>query len=169
MFRFSNVSLPGLGASNLKQSTLLRLHFYESSLGSECEGLLGRASRKQMHGSGDDPSPSRLVTGPKPGAVVAVEVLIEQDEIAPVWVLLKLSRTAIDRPSAILIFQKDAGPPPRDLLRHLIQVHLPPRARGTFDGELIAVVGVILQQGADNQGVHRHPDRPAPVGVAPKH
>ena len=73
-----------------------------------------------------------LVAGAETRAVVTVEVLIEQDEIAPGRVLLKLPRASVHRPPASLIFQENASQPVRDLLRHLVQVHLPPRARKTF-------------------------------------
>src|SRR5262245_49083865 len=64
------------------------------------EEALGRARRDQMHGPGDYAGPPGLVTRPQAGPVVAVEILVEQDEIAPVWILLKLPGASIHRPSA---------------------------------------------------------------------
>src|SRR5262245_38953672 len=128
-------------------ATLLRLHFHHTSLCcAECEEFRCRAGCEQMHASGNDPGPSRLVVGAETSPVVTVEVLIEQDEIAPVRVLLKLPRPAIDRPSASLVFQKDAGEPAPEFLGDLVQVHLPSRACWTFNRERIAVIGVVLQQ-----------------------
>src|SRR4051812_7922550 len=118
-----------------------------------------------MHAPGNDASPAGLMAGTEAGAVVAVEVLVEREVITPVRVLLKLAGTSVDRPPTLVVPQKDTGQPARDLLGDLIQVHEPARARGTFDGELIAVEGVILQQAPDDQGVDGHPDRSAPVGV----
>src|SRR6266540_4103129 len=116
-----------------------------------------------MHGAGDDSSPSRLVARAEAGPVVAVEVLVEQEQVAPVRVLLKLARPPVDRPPALAVAEKDAGQPARDLLGDLIQGHAPTGARGTFDRELVAVVTVVVYQGTDDQRVDRHPDRPAPV------
>src|SRR6266704_960320 len=102
-----------------------------------------------MHRAGDDPSPSGLVARAEAGPVVAVEVLVEQEHVAPVRVLLKLARPPVDRPPAMAVPQEDAGQPAPDLLRDLIQGHVPPGARWTLDGELVAVVGVVLYQAPD--------------------
>ena len=44
-----------------------------------------------------------------------------------------------------------------------------PEPGGAFDLEVVAVVQVEVQQRPDDQRVHRHPDRAAPVGVAAEH
>src|SRR5262245_43206875 len=111
-----------------------------------------------MHKRGNGPGPARLVAGTKASPVVAVEVLVEQETVAPVWVLLKLPGAPMDRPLAIRGLQKDAGQPARELLGHLIQGQLPSGACGTFDSEIITIVTVILHQGPDDQNVHGHPD-----------
>src|SRR5215831_5260834 len=149
----------------------LRLNLYldKARLCADFEKLLGVGGRKEMHAPGDDAGPAGLMTGAEAGTVVAVKVLVEREVIAPVRILLKLASAPVDWPPAMLVSQKDAGQPARELLGDLIQVHLSARARGTFDGEIIAVVCVILQQAPDDQGVHGHPDRSAPVGVAAKH
>src|SRR5947209_5866795 len=102
-----------------------------------------------MHAAGDDSGPAGLVTGTESGTVIAVEVLVKQDEITPVRVLLKRSGSPIDRTLALLISQEDVGQPPRDLFGNLIEVHVPSGAGGTFDGKIIPVIGVIVQQGSD--------------------
>src|SRR4051812_43583357 len=122
-----------------------------------------------MHTSGNDASPTGLMAGAEAGTIVAVKVLIEREVIAPVRVFLKLAGAPVDRPPARVVPQKDASQPALDLLGDLIQIQVPTGARGTFDREIIAVVGVILQQAPDDQGVYGHPDRPAPVGVAAEH
>src|SRR5262245_27561386 len=115
-----------------------------------CEEDLQREARKQMHDPGNGTGPTRLVAGAEAGAVVAVKVLVEQEVVAPVRVLLKLAAAPVDRPPASLVSQEDTGQPTRDLLGDLIQRHLPPGARGTFDGELVAIVPVIVQQDPDD-------------------
>ena len=75
-----------------------------------------------------------------------MEVLIEvQDKITPVRVVLELLGSAIDRTPAVFVLEEDVRKAARNLLGDLIQVHLPTGAGGTFHGEIIAVVGVILQ------------------------
>ena len=59
--------------------------------------------------------------------------------------------------------------PAADLLGDLVERHLTPGARRTLDREVVAVVRVVLEQRPDDQRVDRHPDRPAPVGVAAEH
>src|SRR5208337_2670472 len=67
--------------------------------------------------------PSRLVTRSEPGAVISMEILVEQDVVAPVRVGLEFLRSTVDRPPATLVAQEDAGQPVRDLLGHLEEVH----------------------------------------------
>src|SRR5262249_20022160 len=148
-----------------------RLHLYlvQGCCFAEFEHLLGGAGREHMHGSGADAGPAGLMAGAEAGAVVTGKVLIEQQIIAPARVLLKRAGAPVDRPAATLVPQKDTGQAARELLSDLIQGQVPAGARGTFDREIIAVIGVILQQAPDNQRVDRHPDWSAPVGVAAEH
>src|SRR5512145_675564 len=115
------------------------LHFRDSSGLAEIKGLLGRGGREQVHDPGDDSRPSGLVARSETGPVVTVEVLVEQEVVAPVRVLLKLLRPAVDGPPTMAVSQEDAGQPPRDLLGDLVQVHISAGARRTFDGEILAV------------------------------
>src|SRR5215831_15309997 len=149
----------------------LRLHLYlsHSRHFAEFEHLLGVGGRKQMHAAGEDTGPAGLMASTEAGAIVAMKVLVEREVIAPMWILLKRAGTPVDWPPAMIVPQKHADQPALDLLGDLIQIHLSARARGTFDREITAVIGVILQQAPDNQGVDRHPDRSAPVGVATEH
>src|SRR4051812_2290210 len=84
-----------------------------------------RCRGEQMHRARDDSRPSGLMAGAEPGAVVAVEVFVKQQQVAPVRVLLELCRRAVDRPAAIRVPREDAGQPSRNLLGNLIQRHLP--------------------------------------------
>src|SRR5213079_2918705 len=47
---------------------------------------------------GDEAGPSGLVAGAEAGAVVAVEVLVKEDEVPPVRIVLELPRVSVDRP-----------------------------------------------------------------------
>ena len=82
--------------------------------------MLGCSGGKQVHRSGNDASPSGLMAGSKPCAIVPVEVLVKQDVIAPVWVFLKLTRSSVHWPLALLIPQENAGQPSRKLLSDLV-------------------------------------------------
>ncbi len=90
---------------------------------------LGVDTPKQVQEGSDQSGPSRLVAGPEPRAVVTVEILVEQDQVAPVRIVLELGRPAVDRPLPIGIAQKRARQPADNLLRHLEQRHVAARNR----------------------------------------
>ena len=84
-------------------------------------------------------------------------------------VVLELRRAAVDRPAAARVAQEDAREAPGDLLRDLEEGHPVPGAGRALDLEVVAVEAVEVQEAPDDQGVDRHPDRPAPVRVPPEH
>src|SRR4249920_316020 len=59
-----------------------RLHLDDAGGLAESQELLGGAGREEMHGAGDDAGPAGLVARAEARPVVAVEVLVEQDEVA---------------------------------------------------------------------------------------
>src|SRR4030095_5636877 len=81
-------------------SCFCRLHFRNSSKLAELQNLLRRRRGKQVHAPGYDSSPSGLVARAEPGPVIAVAVLVEEQQIAPGWVFLELRRSTMDRPLA---------------------------------------------------------------------
>jgi hypothetical protein len=80
------------------------------------ESLLRRESRKEMCQAGDNACPSRLVAGAEAGPVIAVEVFVKQQAIAPMRIFLKLSGSSIDGAAAIFVSQEDVSQSARDLL-----------------------------------------------------
>src|SRR5262245_30955333 len=114
----------------------------------------------------DEAGPARLMAGAQAGAVVAVEVLVEQDQVAPVRIGLEFSSAAVYGASALLVAQERTREPLGDFSRDLEQGHALPGARRTLHGEVVAVEGVESQEPADEQHVHREPDGAPPVGVA---
>ena len=84
---------------------------------------------------GDGTGPAGLVARAEPGAVVAVEVLVEEDQVTPVRILLERRASAVDRPSPVGVREEDADEAARDLLRHLEQRHPDARARRALDRE----------------------------------
>ena len=61
-------------------------------------------------------------------------------------------------------FRKAAAQP----LRHLQEIHVLFRSRGTLHAHFVTVEVVISFQCFDDEIVHRKPDRPAPIGIAAK-
>src|SRR5215831_564835 len=80
---------------------------------SEFLHLLRRRRREEVHGPRDDAGPARLVAGAHALAVVAVEVLVEEHQVAPVRVLLELAGVPVDGPPAGGVLQEDARQPAR--------------------------------------------------------
>src|SRR5262245_61574816 len=86
-----------------------RVRLTQRGLRADPEHLLRRGGREQVHGPRDDAGPPGLVARAEAGPVVAVEVLVEQDEVAPVRVFLELAGAAVDRAAALPVAQEDAG------------------------------------------------------------
>src|SRR5262245_40248994 len=102
------------------------------------------------------------MAGTQAGAIIAVEVLVEQDEIAPMWIFLENARTPVNRPASTSVAEEDAGQTPREILGDLVQIHELAGAGRTLHLEVLAVVHEVVEQRADDQPVDRHPDRAAP-------
>src|SRR5688572_381322 len=74
---------------------------------------------KELNQRRDRARPSRLVAGAQARAVVAVEILVEEEVVAPVRVLLERLRAAVDRPSPCLVLEEDAREAVGDVLGDL--------------------------------------------------
>src|SRR5690349_20032735 len=72
----------------------------ERGLLARLEELRGIQQAVQLDEFGHEPRPSGLMAGAEPGAVVAVEVLVEQNVVVPVRIGLELLGAAVDRPPA---------------------------------------------------------------------
>src|SRR6516162_3430855 len=118
---------------------------------SDRAALAGPQGGEQVHDPGDDPRPAGLVAGAEAGPVVAVEVLVEEEAIAPVRVLLELPGAAEDGPPALPVPEERVRQAAADLLGDLEQVHAPAGAGGAFHGELGAEVAVVVEQRPDDQ------------------
>src|SRR5215469_3928561 len=114
-------------------------------------------------------SPSRLVTCSESCAVIAVEVLIKENVVAPVRISLEFLGSSVHGPTAMLIPKKYSNEPIRDLLAHLEQVHQFARTCRTFNFEIVSVVSVKGQETPHEKNVNWHPHRPPPIGIATKH
>src|SRR5882724_5846622 len=76
-----------------------------------------------LHQFGDHAGPTCLMAGADPCTRVAMEVLVEQDQVAPMRVSLELFQIPEHWAAAVLILKKDAGHATREFSRHLPQAH----------------------------------------------
>src|SRR2546426_5399088 len=116
----------------------------------------------------DEPRPAGLVAGPDARAVVAVEVFVEEDQVAPVRVTLKFLGPPVDGTAPVLVAEEDSREAPRDLAGDRPQVEHGPGAGRARHLERIAVEVVELLERLDQEIVHREPDGAPPVRVAPE-
>src|SRR5262245_55286330 len=77
---------------------------------------------------GHQARPAGLVAGPDASAVVPVEVLVEQEPVAPVGILLELLGAAEDRTATGAVAQEDSGEAPGELGGRLPEIDLVARA-----------------------------------------
>src|SRR5262245_18700593 len=110
----------------------------------EFEHPLGRSASKHLHEAGDYSGPPGLMAGAEPGPIVAMEVLVEQNEIAPVRILLEFPGSSINRTPPFSVAQEDPGQAPAQFLCNLQEGHLLPRPGGTLNFEIIPVKGVVV-------------------------
>ena len=99
-------------------------------------------------------------------ARVAVEVLVEMDVVAEVWVVLVARLVGEDWPSAVLVFKEYPRETRRELVRDIVDRSEVGRASRARDAKIVAVIVMKLLQRLDDEEVHREPDRPSPVGVS---
>src|ERR1041385_8833461 len=78
---------------------------------------------KQMNESGNQPCPSGLVARSQSGSVVAMEVFVEQQIIAPIRIGLEFFRAPIHRQAPVLIAEENTGQAITDFMAHLKQIH----------------------------------------------
>src|SRR5262245_42521619 len=95
------------------------------------------------------PGPARLVAGADPGAVVPLEVLVEEDVVPPVGVRLEDLRPAVDRPPPIGPAQEGTGEPPGELGGDVPQGHPAPRVTRELHLERVPEEVVVLLERLD--------------------
>src|SRR5262245_29585259 len=99
-------------------------------------------------------------------AVVAMEVLEEQDQVPPVRIGLEFFRTSVHRAAAIFVAEEDAREAAGKLASDIPEAHLLSGAGRKLELKTLASEIVELLQGLDEQIIQRKPDRPAPVGIS---
>src|SRR5437667_12491578 len=108
------------------------------------------------------------MAGPNSSSRVTVEVLVKENQIAPMWVGLELFEISEHRPATSLVLEKYACHPARQFARYLPQGHHLSRSSRELDLEVVAEVVVKVLHRLDEQVVRRKPDRAAPVEVTTK-
>src|SRR6476646_1212842 len=103
------------------------------------------------------------MAGADSGTVVPVEILVEQNHVAPVRICLKFIRASVYWPTAVGITQKDPRKPARDFGRNLAQVHHLARSCGALNLEAVAKIVMKLLQRFDDQIVEWKPDGTTPI------
>src|SRR5215469_349094 len=129
--------------SHRSRSVAILRPFYLSDSGSfaECKHLLACGSGEQMNDACDNSGPSGLMAGAESGPVIAVKVFIEQEQLPPMGIFLKLPGSSVNWPASVRISHEDTCQPPRKLLSNFVQCHLPAGASGTFHPEIVSIVG----------------------------
>src|SRR5437879_12663902 len=124
-------------------------------------GLAAALLEQLRHESG----PAGLMARADAGAVVAVEVFVQPDEVPPVGVGLGLGDAPVNRPSPVRPAQENAGQASGVLGSHVPEGRALIRSGRALDLKAGAVEVVELLKGLDQQIVDGKPDRSAPVGV----
>src|SRR6516164_800221 len=86
-----------------------RFFFGECSCFSGVEELLSIDAPKDVNQFGNQTSPAGLVASAKPGAVVSMEILVEQNVIFPLRITLELLGTSVDWTPPAGVSQKNPG------------------------------------------------------------
>jgi len=121
-----------------------------------------------MHVPGDDAVPARLVTSTQPGARCPGEVFVNRNEIRASGVVLELFARALDG------LRRRLAPHEMKARRFvmasapLIQIIKRPSLFGHFDGTIVAVLDVVLEQRSYDQAFTGSQIGP-PVRVAAEH
>src|ERR1700687_1827969 len=116
----------------------------------------------------DQAGPAGLMAGAEAGAVVAMKIFVEKDEVAPVRIALKAVGAAGYGPAATRIAKKNMNKPPGDFRSYLPEIGFGAGIGRAVHFEIFAVVVVIFLQRFDEEIVHRKPDGPAPVRIPSK-
>src|ERR1700722_5989846 len=107
---------------------------------------------------GDQAGPAGLVTRAEAGAIVCMEIFIEQEQISPVWIALEQFGAAGNGAAAVFATNENVNEAARNFGSHFPKIGFAPRPSREFDFEVLTeIVGVFLQ-GIEEQIVNREPD-----------
>ncbi len=118
-------------------------------------------------GVGDDAGPAGLVGGTQAGAVVAVEVLVEQQVVLPGRVGLEPLDAAEAGPAAVGADQEDRDQALAQVLGDLAERQLLPRPGRVLDLERVAEEAVVALQRLEDQVVEGNHSGPRQLELPP--
>src|SRR6516162_967065 len=106
------------------------------------------------------------MTRPTASSGVAMKIFVKRNQVAPMRIVVEQFAPAKQRSLAAFVAEEDARQAPRYFSGNLHEVHLHPRTSRTVNQKVVSEVMVILFQCVQDEKVHRHPDRPAPIRVS---
>ena len=125
--------------------------------------------RARKISSATRPGPAGLVARPETGAVVAVEVLVEEHVVLPRRVLLQALDPAEARPAPVLADEEERDQAPAQVVDDLAERVLRAGTGGVLHLQLVAEEARVADERLDDEEVDGHPHRPAPVRVPTEH
>src|SRR5215469_6716919 len=124
---------------------------------------------KELDESRNGSRPTGLVAGSESGAIVAVEVLIEEDAVSPVRIVMKHIARAKDRSLSFRVANEYTNQAIRDIAGDFEKVHPLSGSGRAFNLEIVAVIFVEQDERPYDQQIYGKPDRSPPVRIASKH
>src|SRR5260370_23472517 len=109
------------------------------------------------------------MAGAQSSSVIPVEIFVKQNQVSPPRIILEFLQRAINRPSSVLVAQKNVRQRTRYFSAHIPQRHLLARAGGTLHAEAISIIMMKFLQRFDHQKIRRKPNRPSPIGIPAEH
>ena len=122
-----------------------------------------------LDGASDEAGPAGLMRGAETSAVVAMEIFVEEEIVAEVGIGLEFFAAAEDGAAAGRVAKENVGEAAFDFAGDFEEGHLLAGAGGALDGEVVAEVAVVDEQGTDDEEIDGEPDGTAPIGIAAEH
>ena len=85
----------------------MRLNLHRSVRALGTQNPLGGYKRRDPHQVSNHSGPSGLMAGSQPRSILAMKILVEQNEVLPVGIVLELIYAAIDSAPSLFIAQED--------------------------------------------------------------
>src|SRR6266404_5874209 len=105
------------------------------------------------------------MAGAQSSSVIPVKIFVKQNQVSPPRIILEFLQRAINRPSSVLIAQKNVHQRTRYFSAHIPERHLLAGAGGTLHAEAISIIMMKFLKRFDHQKICRKPKRPAPIGI----
>src|SRR5580698_3053802 len=106
------------------------------------------------------------MTGSQTGAAVSIKVLVEQHEVAPVWIGLELFEFTENRTPTVFIAKKYPRQPAGELGRYFPQRQHFPTSGRELNLKIVPQIVMKLLERFNQQIVQWEPHRSSPVGVS---